>query len=153
MLWELFCNDTSVFREKTELKNCIYYSNHCFQCECETVFYSWVLDVLRRLITTRKRDLSTIFTFAVWSKNLQFPSFQPSAWHNIRTMIIWTSSKRYFVKRHIPGSILSEFMEYIERKYELDAKDINRTIKDYVKIHKGTDGQKLDLFNSFRISV
>ena len=44
-------------------------------------------------------------------------------------------------------------MEYIERKYELDAKDINRTIKDYVKIHKGTDGQKLDLFNSFRISV
>ena len=45
------------------------------------------------------------------------------------------------MKRHIPGIILSEFMEYIERKYELDAKDINRTIKDYVKIHKGTDGQ------------
>ena len=57
------------------------------------------------------------------------------------------------MKRHIPGSILSEFMEIIERKYELDAKDINRTIKDFVKIHKGTDGKKLDLFDSFRISV
>ena len=135
LLLELFCINTSEFREKTELKNCIYYSNHCFQCECDTVFYSWALDVLRRLITTTKRDLSTIFTFAVWSKNLQFPSFQPSAWHNIRTKIIWTSSKRYFVKRHIPGSILSEFMEYIERKYELDAKDINRIINDFVKIH------------------
>ena len=57
------------------------------------------------------------------------------------------------MKRHIPGSILSEFMEYIERKYELDAKDINRIINDFVKIHKGTDGKKLDLFDSFRISV
>ena len=50
------------------------------------------------------------------------------------------------MKRHIPRSILSEFMEYFERKYELDAKDINRTIKDYVKIHQETDGKKIWIF-------
>ena len=50
------------------------------------------------------------------------------------------------MKRHIPRSILSEFMEYFDRKYELDAKDINRTIQDYVKIHQETDGKKFGSF-------
>lgn len=36
--------------------------------------------------------------------------------------------------RHIPENIVTEFTDYIEKKNEKDAKDINRNIKDYINL-------------------